>query len=79
MSWYRDRLTSVNDSGIKNDWFFGVLDLGRVYKKYYDMWLAVNNDYMVTCEVIKQYIWVGTTSLVEIIGESPHSWPWICR
>ena len=44
MSWYRGRLTSVNDNSKRNDWFVGVLNIGRVYKKYYDIWPAVNNN-----------------------------------
>ena len=38
-------------------------------------WVTVNNDFLVTSEVICQWFSRVTKSRVKIIGKSPHEWP----
>ena len=44
-------------------------------KKKNNTFVTVNNDFLVTREVICSWFSLVTSSLVKIIGKSPHSWP----
>ena len=44
-------------------------------KKWNNIFVTVNNDFGVTREAICQWFSLETSSLVKIIGKSPHSWP----
>ena len=44
-------------------------------KKQNHIWVVVNNQFLVTRDVIHQELSLVTASVVRIIGESPYSWP----
>ena len=44
-------------------------------KKWNNTFVTVNNDFWVTRDAICQRFSLVTSSLVKIIGKSPHSWP----
>ena len=57
--------------------FSGIVCSGHkiACKKWNNTFVTVNNDFLVTREVICQWFSLVTSSLVKIIGKSPHSWP----
>ena len=57
--------------------FSGIMCSGHkiACKKLNNTFVTVNNNFLVTREVICQRFSLVTSSLVKIIGKSPHSWP----
>ena len=60
-----------------NNWFSEIVCSGHKIscKKLNNTFVAMNNDFWVTHDVICQWFSLVTSSLVKVIGKSPHSWP----
>ena len=69
-------LATMTKSAIVNC-FSGIVCSGHqiACKKWNNTFVTVNNDLGVTREAICQWFSLVTSSLVKIIGKSPHSWP----
>ena len=65
--WRNERLMIV---------FSGIVCSGHkiACKKWKNIFVTVNNDFLVTCEVICQWFSLVMILFVKIIGKSPHSW-----